>query len=390
MSQAKRLARLATTTTCVLTGSLLTAAMGCDRQPPAESVDPVQLELVARFDTDATPAAAPWGSIIDVELRADGSVFVVDGLSRTLSAFDSSGVPLAHFGGRGRGPGELEGPAGLTWDPDGHLWVVDLGTGRLSAFGPNGELVTTVQATGATPFTPLAIRFTTPSSLRVVALDFSGGSPEQPMAVLVDLAVAENTVEPVGLAPMPFVRWPDLFDFRTDDIALLMVVPFSPEPLFGIDPSGHLWYGDGASGRVDRWVVADSFDVASVQDASPLPVTSTDIQATLEGNPDIEELEVTGGASAVAELMERIPENHPRIEGFFFGDDESIWVMRSAAEAEGDERAIDVFDGSGQLMGIARAPLAATPRPRMRDGWLVGVMRDELGVESVALFRVQM
>jgi hypothetical protein len=140
---------------------------------------------------------------------------------------------------------------------------------------------------------------------------------------------------------------------------------------------------------VRRWVAADSFDLTLMRDAPPIPVTPADIESSLEDNPDVTELEARGGASILVDLRERIPDRHPQIEAFFFGDDQSVWIMRAGDPRNGAARPTDVYDRDGVLWGTVDVALAARPLPRLRGGWLGGVVRDELGVEVVALYRVR-
>lgn len=373
----------------ILATALVPAASCAEPRAEALTESVIALELVARFDTDASPERPPFGSVIDIELDSMGSVFVLDGLSRTVSVFDSEGTPLRSFGGRGQGPGELERPAGLTWGPAGKLWILDVGTGRFSVFEPGGDLIATYRVSGPRPWSPLVMRFSHDGVLRTVGLDLQGGSLEQPDVVLVEYGVNESIVEPARQIDLPFVKWPDVFDYRGDEVTLLMLVPFSPEPMFGIDPEGRLWYGEADPGRVHRWLAADSFDLTVGRDLVPIPVTSADVERALEDNPDVQELEAVGGASAYADFLERIPDHQPHLQGFFLGDDESVWVMRTPVAVDDDgTRPTDVYDVEGELLGSLEIAVAANPRPRVRAGWLAGVVRDELGVESVALYQI--
>ena len=60
---------------------------------------------------------------------------------------------------------------------------------------------------------------------------------------------------------------------------------------------------------------------------------------------------------------------------------------RTARGDSGDDLLdMDIYNLSGTLMAVAHRALESDPRPRVRDGMLAGVVRDELGVESVALY----
>jgi sugar lactone lactonase YvrE len=63
-------------------------------------------------------------------------VFVADSHSHRVQAFDLDGAPTGLvIGGRGSGPGQLDTPAGLAFDPSGtRLYVAESGNHRVSAF----------------------------------------------------------------------------------------------------------------------------------------------------------------------------------------------------------------------------------------------------------------
>ena len=65
-------------------------------------------------------------------------------------------------------------------------------------------------------------------------------------------------------------------------------------------------------------------------------------------------------------------------------------MIRAARGDSGDDLLdMDIYSLSGTLMAVAHAGVESEPTPRVRDGLLAGVVRDELGVESVALYRIQ-
>jgi hypothetical protein len=52
------------------------------------------------------------------------------------------------------------------------------------------------------------------------------------------------------------------------------------------------------------------------------------------------------------------------------------------------QRTIDIYDAQGTPVAIAYATLEADPKPRVRHGLLAAIIRDELDVESVVLYRI--
>ncbi len=379
----------------ILAATALAAAISaCADRPPdsAADVQEIAVDELARIDPEAIPGQAPFGRIADLEISEDGSVFVLDALSRTVRVFDAQGTELRTFGQRGQGPGELEEPIALFWGPDGNLWVADLGNRRFTVFEPDGGLVTTYRALGPPLASPPAVGFSEAGLLYAVALDLDVSLEnmlQNMKIVLVEYEVGNGEAGPLRQIDLPFVELPQLFEYRGDGMVSIFPVPFSGHPTFRIDRIGRLWYAQTGEPSIHRWSIQDGIDLTFGRELDPLPVTPAEVQEVLDDSPEFEELR-SMGPSAVAELASLIPDFKPYLEGFFFDDEQSVWVIRTAQGDSGDDmHDMDIYDSSGTLMAVAQAALESEPRPRVRDGLLAGVVRDELGVESVALYRIQ-
>jgi hypothetical protein len=83
----------------------------------------------------------------------------------------------------------------------------------------------------------------------------------------------------------------------------------------------------------------------------------------------------------------RIPKTQPLVADFFFGDDETMWVM----PFRGDGMMLDVFDADGRYLGEVRLPggISPSPAPVLRGNRLVGVAINRDGIPSVAIYRVE-
>jgi hypothetical protein len=332
------------------------------------------------------PEQAPFGRVADLELGEDGSVFVLDALSRTIRVFGRDGVEVREFGRRGQGPGEFEQPGRLLWGPEGNLWVLDLRDGRLTAFSPEGELRGTHRPADLPILFPFAVAFSGPDTLRWVGI--TSPDPANPAAAWVETEIAGAVFSPVDQIALPFVEWPVLFEHRDDETSLVLPVPYSGEPMFNFDPQGRLWYNYSGEASLSRWSTSGDIELTVSPDLAPTPVTATDHEEAL-AREDLAEVRDRLGAAGISELASLIPANKPYYATHFFDDDGSLWVMHSEMRVSDPEvRTLDVYDTAGVLRATAATALAAEPRPRVRSGLLAGVVRDDLGVESVAVFRV--
>ncbi len=119
--------------------------------------------------TDAAPAPASYLSWGQRGTRADpgslnfawdvavqpttGRVFVANRESHEITVFDGGGAFVTKWGTRGTAVGQLQFPQGLSFAPDGTLWVADSANSRLQRFSidgaGNGTFVSTVGAAGS-------------------------------------------------------------------------------------------------------------------------------------------------------------------------------------------------------------------------------------------------
>src|SRR5262245_50200710 len=67
-------------------------------------------------------------------------VYVAD--ADRVYEYDSNGVFVRQWGGRGSGPGQFDGLTGMTIDPFGDVYVVDAGNGRVQKFDETGKFLT--------------------------------------------------------------------------------------------------------------------------------------------------------------------------------------------------------------------------------------------------------
>ncbi|HEV3103892.1 MAG TPA: 6-bladed beta-propeller [Candidatus Dormibacteraeota bacterium] len=82
-------------------------------------------------------------------LDAQGNVYVTEfgspsfggsqGENDRIQKFSPTGSPLAHWGMLGSGPGQFNGPVGIAVDPQGNIFVADVGNHRIQKLSPTGQ-----------------------------------------------------------------------------------------------------------------------------------------------------------------------------------------------------------------------------------------------------------
>lgn len=366
---------------------LAAALIACVDTSSDPSGDAPRLQLVelARFGDDGQPGDGGIGSVDDLAIGEDASIFVLDGMNRNIRVFDERGVLQRTFGRRGRGPGELEQPIALAWGPDGRLWVVDAANARYAVFETNGDLAATYPIEFSEPAMDfLAVGFSDAGLLKTVNLELEGGSLERRGASLVESELVDGEVREIRRFELDFVEWPPIFRHEGDGNVIVQPIPFSSRPIFRLAPDGRLWFAQSREPWVHPWFPAGGLEGEIGRDFDPPRVTDADLERVLEGTEEMRE----GAPAAFAEFTGLIPATQPHLGGFFLDQAGRVWIMRTR-RVDNVARTVDVYDTSGTLVASGQAAVEPDPSPRVRDGMLAGVVRDELGVESIAVYRIQ-
>jgi sugar lactone lactonase YvrE len=140
-----------------IAAALLLALTACDagEEPPREVV-PV-LEVDSGWPT--IPAGAKFGEVSAVDVDAEGNIWVLHRAGRvwaepfptapiaqpTVFKFAPDGTLLAQWGA-----GLFIMPHGLSIDPDGKVWITDVGLEQVFRFAQDGKLELTLGTRGVT------------------------------------------------------------------------------------------------------------------------------------------------------------------------------------------------------------------------------------------------
>lgn len=78
----------------------------------------------------------------DVEVAADGSIYVTDGYGNNrIVKLNQDGEFVSAWGTKGEGPGEFDTPHGIAVDGDGRVYIADRGNSRLQVFDADGKFL---------------------------------------------------------------------------------------------------------------------------------------------------------------------------------------------------------------------------------------------------------
>ncbi len=126
--------------------ALMTACAGGDPESagPSQGLDspdrpvewaPTELFSVGGFDA---PQWAEFGRVAGLGFDADGNLFVLDGQTSTITHISPTGEFVKTIGGAGEGPGELNQPLAMSVLPDGRLAITDIGHRGFVMFDRDG------------------------------------------------------------------------------------------------------------------------------------------------------------------------------------------------------------------------------------------------------------
>jgi hypothetical protein len=354
--------------------------------------------LVTIGALDGPEAIGTVGRIVDqsgVALLGSGRVAVADYQADEVRVYDASGARVATMGRAGDGPGEFRGVRGiarfrgdsmLAWDSRAGFYV-----GRLSVLTPEGAFARTLPLAGM--------------PIRDVIGAFEDGT------VLVE---PQPSTPPDWERPTAGeFREPRLYRRVSADGELLGT--FGPVPgleAAAMGPTGRtlVLYGSDTHVAVGRRFIyaGDSrgFQIAVHDRESgrvlrhisrpydPLPVTAEQLARRREAagatNARVDSMmaALVPGRPQSRQDPADVParETHPVFNRIVEDPDENLWA-RHIAPASDSLQAWSVFDPDGAWLGEVHIPSRMSVRA-IGSGEIAVVVRDELGVEYVLLYRL--
>src|SRR5262245_34163815 len=82
---------------------------------------------------------------------ADGRIYIADAYRHRVLLYSESGQYLSQFGSYGDGPGQLNVPSGVAFDPAGNIYIAEQFNNRIQKFSPSGLSILTFGSSGTGP-----------------------------------------------------------------------------------------------------------------------------------------------------------------------------------------------------------------------------------------------
>lgn len=304
---------------------------------------------------DAGNDAARLSEIVALEVGEAGTLYVLDYIEQRLLSFDKDGNHRWSAGGRGQGPGEFGGAAGLAIDPQGKVWVWDPREQRFSVFRSDGTLEGTFPRPTVGQLNPWPGGFASDGRLIDWAVKHQEAPPGRTM--LRPVATSIPGLDTVSFPAVEFTR-----ELRANGRT---GVPFGPGLVVSLDRAGGLLFAHTEAYKIFfRSLDGDTLLRFSLQD-DPKPVTTEELDSVIRlsrtFSPD---LWLDPG---------QVPEVKPVIRRIFATPDGARTYVVPDVSGYAVGSVLDVFDAAGVFIDryLLPEPLEVTyPLPVARGGFV--------------------
>ena len=346
-----------------------------------------------------------FGSIYSITVDADGRVFVMDGQAGDIRVFDSEGTYVETVARRGEGPGELSNASSVAVLPDGRVLAHEAGEMLVKVVGPapeDREQWTYPGGAIIIPVKPLRVdesgrilvpaAGTTPSGDFVQYLYVMDSDGE----VLDSLAPPASGFEPPAVEVR--LRMP-VAGRSTAPVS----VPLTARRYWTTHPNGHFVSGISTDYRID---LGRDDGVLRIENAHE-PVPTSEAEREYHRERTTRSLRRT--QPDWSWNGPPVPDTKPPFRALVTGRDGRIWVQLWT-EAHPVDNAnhnpdnpfsdpviwespvrYDAFEPDGTHLGTLAAPdgFRVWPEPIFDGDHVWAVSRDELGVERVVRYRLE-
>jgi hypothetical protein len=352
-------------------------------------------QRVLRIGGDAEEVEGAFGSVADVTPgRSGDTVYVLDGMSLSVSAFGTDGRFLFGFGGEGDGPGEFRRPVQLLVLPwSGEVAVWDVETQRLTVHTPAGH-VARVLAPGAADARGKVRRIRAYGGGYVMEVHsdpllFSQAEQRGALVRLDTAARAPRTLFGFAIAP---VNASHVESAPGVSVTTWLNPPYwSPEPRWDLLADGTVLFAPG--GPDEAYRIAPAGAVTRLhREHRYARVTRRDRVRHLTGERDRHLIAYPTTPVALLEPLNRrfYAAVRPSVTGILAGPGGSLWTrgfdLRDSWRAF--SRTWDPARADGTPSAGVRLPAAFEPL-HIVDGVVYGVAQDEMYVQRVEAYRVE-
>lgn len=359
------------------------------RAAPLVTAEPTR-EVGAAFGD----SAVQFGRVSDVASGPDGEIYVADVLAHQVLVLDTLGRVRRRIGGRGSGPGEFQGLLFLDVDPADSLRVYDAKLGRVTVFGPGGEAVRTF-APDPSPNHGQIPEYGFDERGRLYQLGYA-----RFLQSLLDELEGRSGVTVRGENTLrrwdgDAGRWVDLRTVASREVYFtgsgLRDAPFGRRPLWGVRPSGGLWYADSGE-YVLHAIDASGAEFCRIVVAWPPRRVTEELADRYRSAADVDADDADRLRRIRASRREMsVPDHLPVLERVEVGGETGrVWVLSRGDGLRGEdagEVVWHVFTHDGAPAFRVRLPGRFRPLDISAER-VRGIRSDSLGVERLLVYRL--
>lgn len=363
--------------------------------PPVSGATPtLRAEEELRVGTVEGGGPTSFGRIRSIAVLPDSRFAVADAQAEEVRLFDRKGGHLRTFGGKGAGPGELQGMQGVHVDHEGMLRVAEQVNTRLSIFHPDSGFVTSY---------PLRLHSYGFRGPWAAALDSTGRTLVASSGRYGEgrlwnmLRVYDSRMKQID--SIPYREYTDIarrsVEGSGDDevpgawrVSLgngawtWAQVPFYSQPHEVVAPTAEFWSSPEGKPELEitRWMPPGDTSLVLISRRRPDPVTAAERDSAMaalrerlaERSPTPPRLDAS-----------RVPATKPPLYGLSLDDRDRLWIR--VTEPTADTTLYDVFGRDGIHAETVALPFRIDRYvpPVVRGDTLWGVATDDMDVQYV-------
>ena len=324
-----------------------------------------------------------FGRVIGVVRTEDGHIAIAEGIDRELRIFDSAGRHIATSGRMGEGPGEFR-----TMRPPMHcgadsVYVWDRSLGRVSVFSSDGaygrSFGDSALRTDRTGWSAWKMACNQEGSIATLVRNLGSLRPEKEGPVRVEMRVEVVSSEGGETT--------DLGQYPGDDLYFtqgnLVPRPLGKTTLMAVG-SDRVYVGTGEEFEISVFSIGGQRVGSIREDIERVALDRTRRKAFIDAT-----VEASRNGERSRRFYERLeyPELLPVYSNLLVDAEDNLWVQEYPDPSSEQGSLWRVYSRDGALLSLVETPRGFEVFDVGAD-YVIGVARDELGVEFVRMYRL--
>jgi hypothetical protein len=309
------------------------------------------------FGVKEGPAEYMFSQIQDLDVDAEGDVYVLDQREAQVKVFNAQGTYLRTIGRRGQGPGEVQMPVFVQITKQRELVVYDYASSRAIFYAPDGTFLR--QRSTRKPMMPIGMDprgyF---AGYEILAPPPIGGKV---------LVVYDPDFQNVKVIAQDEQGQPKVFDIVKPTVYGCMT------------PNGEVVWGSSETYALIFVNLAGKIVKTIRRDYDPVPITAAARK----------EFEERYAEPLRHGMSIKFRKNYPAFSGIFADEDGRVFVKTyEGTGGEADRSRLDIYSPEGRFLAQAAVKADIDERSAWKDGYLYTIEMDGSEYPTVVRYRV--